>query len=270
LNPVAAGIAEVPETSEHTSIKERVEHVAAQGRTKDLKAARTTGVAGSEAAAGLEESLWLCPIEDRRALDSPREGMLEGFSLGSYLLLVDYTGRLFREGKAVISRQVAEIFERLGSSAETWQARLEKLRKGRLLGRFPPSAGLRLRGQPAAITRCGAASRSAPCAQSGGMRGDLTPARNLHTSRCARLPGDSLRRLGEQPVRRRWFLGEMQEYQAESPIVANWLAVRALPTDLAQPAGLTGRCDHAICLSHSFAAHGRLVVAPAYGDHSTG
>ncbi len=29
LNPVAAGIAEVPETSEHTSIKERVEHVAA-------------------------------------------------------------------------------------------------------------------------------------------------------------------------------------------------------------------------------------------------
>jgi hypothetical protein len=28
------------------------------------------------AAAGLEESLWLCPIEDRRPLDSTREGML--------------------------------------------------------------------------------------------------------------------------------------------------------------------------------------------------
>ncbi len=71
--------------------------------------------------------------------------MLEGFSLGSYLLLVDYTGRLFREGKAVISRQVAEIFERLGSSAETWQARLEKLRKGRLLGRFFAASRQRLR-----------------------------------------------------------------------------------------------------------------------------
>jgi len=35
--------------------------------------------------------------------------MLEGFSLGNYLLLVDYTGRLFREGKAAISREVAEI-----------------------------------------------------------------------------------------------------------------------------------------------------------------
>ena len=62
--------------------------------------------------------------------------MLEGFSLGSYLLLVDYTGRLFRDGKAVISVELNGILERLGSSVESWQARLEKLRSGRLLGRF--------------------------------------------------------------------------------------------------------------------------------------
>jgi len=62
--------------------------------------------------------------------------MLEGFSLGDYLPLVDYTGRLFRDGKAAISREVAEILERLGTTAETWQARLEKLSKGRLMGRF--------------------------------------------------------------------------------------------------------------------------------------
>jgi len=37
LNPVAAGIAQVPEASEHTSIKERVDHVKAQGPTDDLK-----------------------------------------------------------------------------------------------------------------------------------------------------------------------------------------------------------------------------------------
>ncbi len=53
--------------------------------------------------------------------------MLEGFSLGNYLLLVDYTGWIFRESKAVISREVAAIFDRLGSSAEAWRARLEKL-----------------------------------------------------------------------------------------------------------------------------------------------
>jgi hypothetical protein len=145
LNPVAAGIAEVPEASEHTSIKERVEHVKAQGRTEDLKAAAAGSVAGSNASVGLEESNWLCPIEDRRRLDSTREGMLEGLSLGSYLLLVDYTGRLFREGKAAISREVAAIFDRLGSRAEAWQARLEKLSKGRFFGRFFAASRQRLR-----------------------------------------------------------------------------------------------------------------------------
>jgi len=145
LNPLAAGIAEVPETSEHTSIKERVEHVQAHGRTEDLEAAQAGSVAGSCASAGLEESHWLCPIEDRRRLDSSREGMLEGFSLGNYLLLVDYTGRLFRDGKVAISSEVADILKRLGTTAETWQARLEKLSKGRLFGRFFAASRARLR-----------------------------------------------------------------------------------------------------------------------------
>ena len=145
LNPVAAGIAAVPEASPYTSIKTRVEHTKDQGRTEDLQAAEQGSVAGSCASAGMEESLWLCPIEDRRQLDSSREGMLEGFSLGSYLLLVDYTGRLFREGKAAISSEVSGILDRLGSSAESWWARLEKLSKGRLLGRFFAASRERLR-----------------------------------------------------------------------------------------------------------------------------
>jgi hypothetical protein len=145
LNPVAAGVVPMPEASPHTSIKTRVEHVQEQGRTSDLAAAADGSVAGSLASGGLEESLWLCPIEDRRGLDSSREGMLQGFSLGSYLLLVDYTGRLFREGKATISRELAGIFDRLGSSAESWWARLEKLRRGRLLGRFFAASRERLR-----------------------------------------------------------------------------------------------------------------------------
>src|SRR5262249_42579505 len=120
-------------------------HVKAQGRTDDLSAARKGSVAGCEASGGLEESHWLCPIEDRRRRDSLREGMIEGFSLGSYVLLVEYTGRLFREGKASISHAVADVLERLGSSAETWQARLTKLRAGRLFGRFFAASRQRLR-----------------------------------------------------------------------------------------------------------------------------
>ena len=71
--------------------------------------------------------------------------MLEGFSLGSYLLLVDYTGRLFREGKAAISAELSGILERLGSNAERWWSRIEKLSKGRLLGRFFAASRERLR-----------------------------------------------------------------------------------------------------------------------------
>ena len=100
LNPVAAGIAEVPRPA---PILDQATGRACQGSgtNRGSERRRAGSVAGSTAAAGLEEGLWLCPIEDRRRLDSSREGMLEGFSLGNYVLLVEYTGRLFREGKAV-------------------------------------------------------------------------------------------------------------------------------------------------------------------------
>jgi hypothetical protein len=42
--------------------------------------------------------------------------MVEGFSLGNYLLLVDFTARLYREGKMALSRDVTEILDRLGST----------------------------------------------------------------------------------------------------------------------------------------------------------
>ena len=127
LNPVAAGIAR-GSRSERTYVdQERVSSTSrSRGEPRICRPPQAGSVAGSRAAAGLEESLWLCPIEDRRRLDSSREGMLEGFSLGNYLLLVDYTGRLFREGKAAISAELAGIFDRLGSSAESWQARLRE------------------------------------------------------------------------------------------------------------------------------------------------
>ena len=122
------------------------EHVEARARPLSSKRPKMAAWRVRCAAAGLEESLWLCPIEDRRRLDSRRgRACFEGFSLGSYLLLVDYTGRLFREGKAAISAELAGILDRLGSNAESWRARLEKLRSGRLFGRFFAASRERLR-----------------------------------------------------------------------------------------------------------------------------
>jgi hypothetical protein len=40
-------------------------------------------------------------------LDSAREGIVEGSSPGNYLLLVDYTARIFRQGKAILGREWA-------------------------------------------------------------------------------------------------------------------------------------------------------------------
>jgi hypothetical protein len=41
--------------------------------------------------------------------------------------------------------EVAEILDRLGSTADQWHSRLEKLRQGRFLGRFFATSRARLR-----------------------------------------------------------------------------------------------------------------------------
>jgi hypothetical protein len=46
------------------------------------------------------------------------------------------TGHSSGGSKAAISAELSGIFERLGSSALSWWSRIEKLSKGRLLGRY--------------------------------------------------------------------------------------------------------------------------------------
>ncbi len=146
LNPVAAGVAAVPETSRYTSIRRRVRHARSRGKLAALKAATSGSVAGSRAAGNVEADLWLCPVEDRRRRGARREGMLEDFSLGSYLLLVDYTSRLCRQGKARVSHEVASILDRLGSSADVWGYRIKRLlAKTRLFGSHFSTDRARLR-----------------------------------------------------------------------------------------------------------------------------
>ena len=48
-------------------------------------------------------------------------------------------------GKASISAELAEVFVRLGCSAQSWQIQIDKLREARLLGRFFTSRRVKLR-----------------------------------------------------------------------------------------------------------------------------
>jgi hypothetical protein len=53
--------------------------------------------------------------------------MFQGFTLGRHVKLVEYTGQLLRKGKASMSAHLADIFERLGCSDESWKTRMLKL-----------------------------------------------------------------------------------------------------------------------------------------------
>jgi hypothetical protein len=154
LNPLAAGAASTPESSRYTSLGQRLQHARRRKRLRGLRAATAGSVPGSQAAGAFEQDHWLVPLEDRRgpgygssrAGRSIREGMLESFSLGSYLLLVDYTSRLHRSGKARLRSEVAEIFQRLGTSGEFWTARLGAMLKSRdLRGSYFAADRMRVR-----------------------------------------------------------------------------------------------------------------------------
>jgi hypothetical protein len=122
LNPLAAGQVTVPEEALFTSLYLRIERCRHQGRLVDLQAARTSAAMGVAACRGMEAGLWVCPIEDRRFEGEESTGLLEGFSLGSYLLLLDETSRLIRPGKAHVNPEADGLLERLGTTRDAWAA----------------------------------------------------------------------------------------------------------------------------------------------------
>ena len=131
LNPFAAGISELPETSSHTSVKVRIDHCNAQGRQPELNLAlhttRTGAVLPTDDALLLEEGIWLCPFAGETSPSNGFRGMLGGFSLANYLQLLDETCRLVRDGKHHMKRGAASILERLGTTAEVWQTTISNM-----------------------------------------------------------------------------------------------------------------------------------------------
>ncbi|MFY8325260.1 transposase [Pseudoalteromonas sp. ZZD1] len=95
LNPVRAGVANSPETSDFTSVKSRI-FSASNGKQPQFLL-RFSGMTSAQVAKGLP------------------------FELTSYLTLVEATGRCLRaDKKGYISNNLTPILERLNLTAENW------------------------------------------------------------------------------------------------------------------------------------------------------
>ncbi|PML78524.1 transposase [Enterovibrio norvegicus] len=110
LNPVRAAMADTPETSDHTSVKARIESL----KNEDITPPHLFPFAGY-----------------------PRESMSEGlpFRLMDYLELVDWTGRQCREGKrGHIGGREPDLLKRLGFASAEWLEAYARVEKGSLVG----------------------------------------------------------------------------------------------------------------------------------------
>ena len=94
LNPIRAKMAKTPETSDHTSIQQRI-----------------------NAAKHTQQPKQLMPF-----VDNPRQDMPKGiaYSLKDYCELVDTTGKIIREDKRGYIEEQNPILERLGLDSEQW------------------------------------------------------------------------------------------------------------------------------------------------------
>ena len=139
LNPIRAGIAATPETSDFTSVKERIEDRASAAEVSTADAQDHRIEQGEKAG-------WLAPIplevkrkkvrEKQTSRRAGNKGCLP-MSLDDYLKLLDWTGRQFRSDKrGTIPAACAPILDRLDCSAETWFDLVRNFRK-----RFRNEAG---------------------------------------------------------------------------------------------------------------------------------
>jgi REP element-mobilizing transposase RayT len=113
LNPVRAGIADTPEQSEYTSIRERL-----QAEFEIQQAIDDQTECGDllDFQSPLKP---LLPFENR-LIEEAQNGIL--FSFESYLALVDWTGRIIRSDKrGHIENALPPILDRLQISADQWR-----------------------------------------------------------------------------------------------------------------------------------------------------
>lgn len=116
LNPIRAGMATTPESSDHTSLKERIE------QRFDLAEAVKCQVDNDTECPLRDFTLPLKPLLpfEGNVIAAAQHGLL--FAEEDYLTLVDVTGRSVRQGKrGFIPQELPPILERLDIDFHTWR-----------------------------------------------------------------------------------------------------------------------------------------------------
>lgn len=135
LNPVAAGIVDLPENALHTSFRLRFENAIRNSLFPEAIDRYANCEVNQKNAVDMEESLWLVSIENR-AVGDIGKGMFDELTLIQYMILVDEAGRLPRIGKAAISDRAVEILDRLGIKHAKWVSQQQRLAKSFLRGNY--------------------------------------------------------------------------------------------------------------------------------------
>jgi len=131
LNPIRAGVAQTPEESAHTSVKQRIETRATEVAQNAASSPRKgeTETVGADGAVRDPDG-WLCPVcldgdpEPKASRNRARRASNKGYlPLGfeDYLQILDWTGRQVRSDKrGSIPQELRPILERLGVRGESW------------------------------------------------------------------------------------------------------------------------------------------------------
>ena len=134
LNPVRAKVADTPEESDFTSVKDRIDSRQARKKIKELTKARKSKSKLSkrqlesikQEKAKSKQDRWLNPI-GTQSCNSRRKGFLS-LTRDEYLSLVDWTGRCIKEGKrGAIPANLEPILKRLNIDTNNWVKTVLKL-----------------------------------------------------------------------------------------------------------------------------------------------
>lgn len=118
LNPIRAGLAETPETSDFTSIQDRIISRQAKKKLEQTKNVKDGDLESliHEIKLQSKRDKWLCPFRD----EGNRKGFLD-IDTDRYFEIVDWTGRHLKKGKnGRIPLHLAPILTRLEVNEKVW------------------------------------------------------------------------------------------------------------------------------------------------------